>query len=349
MSIYKRGNTYWLNVAGSDGRQIRVSAKTSDRQAAVRKEAELRVKLGLQVQFFDIAGASTSSVTFGQLADEFLKHQAALGRRSVKSFFAVYVRQLRGWFKGQRLADITPRMVERYRAERLSQTGISTANRSIAVLRRALGLAVRWGYIERNPVVGLDPLKEGRRVYRVLTPAEQAAYLSACRPDFKTFAWLALRTGMRRGELQDLRVRDVDTWRSLVSLPQTKAGVARHIPVLPKVAMVLGDLQTGKKPESLLLVDQRGEAWTHTVLRRCHANAARQAGVRQFRFHDLRHTFASDLLASNAPMHIVQALLGHASMKTTEIYAHLAPAQVREALKAFESFLAVNNTASDTI
>jgi integrase len=350
MSIYKRGRIWWLNVAGPDGRMTRKTAKTTDRSEALQLEAALRLELQAAAPIFDIAGASRkNTIGFDRLMDEFLEHQAALGRRSYKSFFEVHVRNLRTHFKDIKLEDIDTRAVERYRAQRIRESSVATANRCVAVLRRALNLAIRWNYLDRNPAKGMDPLKEARKIERTLTPDQQSAYLSACLPGFRNFAWLALRTGMRRGELQGLRVRDVDSWRSRVSLPMTKTGSSRHIPVLPKVLKTLEDLAVGKEPEALLLTDVNGRPWTHTMLRRRHKQAVRDARLPWFRFHDLRHTFASDLLASGSPLHVVQRLLGHASVKTTEIYAHLAQEHVHEALREYGSYMSSNITIDSTL
>lgn len=350
MSIYKRGRTWWLHVAGPDGRMIRKSAKTGDRTEAVQLEAALRLEVLASAPVFDIAGASRKkAIGFNRLMDEFLEHQAALGRRSYKSFFEVHVRNLRAHFKDTPILDIDTRAVERYRAQRISETSVAMANRCVAVLRRAFNLAIRWDYLDRNPAKGLDPLREPRKIERVLNPTEQAAYLSACLPGYQVFAWVALRTGMRRGELQGLRVGDVDSWRSRVSLPMTKAGSSRHIPILPKVLKTLEALAQGKESSALLLTDVNGRPWTHTMLRRRHRQAVRDARLKWFRFHDLRHTFASDLLASGSPLHVVQRLLGHASVKTTEIYAHLAQEHVHEALRTYGSYMSDNITSDSTL
>lgn len=345
MSIYKRGKFYWLNVVDQSGRQIRQSAETVDRKVALKLEAQLRVTLGTAAEVFDIDSASVTSITFAQLMDEFLIYQAATKKRSLSSFFTVYVKELKAWFADIPLSGLNVKLVERYRAERLASTSPATTNRSIAVLRRAMNLAIRWGYIEKNPATHLDRIKEPSKIFRVLGQTEQQAYLGACSSDeYRFFSWLALRTGMRRGELQDLRARDIDPGRSMLSLPMTKGGTSRHIPILPKVYRELQELAATRKPSDFLLQDERGKPWSHTVLRRRHANALRDARLPAFRFHDLRHTYASDLLASGAQMHVVQHQLGHASIKTTEIYAHLNQDQAHQALAVYGRFLGSDNT-----
>lgn len=350
MSIYKRGNVYWLNVSDKAGRQVRRSAKTADRKEAIRLESALRLEIHQTVPVLDIAGASKKpSIGFDRLMDEFLEHQRSIGRRSMHTYFGSHSKQARLWFKNVDIAEIDTRMVERFRSERISVSSVATGNRYVALLRRAFNLAIRWGYLDRNPAKGLDYLKEPKRVERVLTHKEQAEYLAACAPGFRTFAWLALRTGMRRGELQGLRVGDIDSWRSRISIPISKAGSSRHIPVMPRVIEALGRLAQGKRPEDLLLTDVNGRPWTHTMMRRRHRQAVRRSGLPWFRFHDLRHTFASDMLASGAQLTVIQKILGHASIKTTQIYAHLVPKFLESELKNYGSYVSDNNTVKDTI
>jgi integrase len=331
MSIYLRGDTYWLNVSGPDRRQVRVSAHTRNPREAQLLENELRLKLwAASVPVIDITGASASpaSMLFEQLAEEFQNYQTAIGRKSAGRFFRIQIGLLKTEFKGLKLSDLDMKKIEAYRLQKLAKTSAATANRSISVLRRMLTLAVRWGYLDRNPAAGLERLKAETPPHRVLTPAEQDAYLRACRDDFRLFAWVLLHTGMRRGELSGLKAREVDSWRSQFTLPTSKSGKVRHIPVPPKVMEALGKRLGSLQPADLVFVDQRGCPWTDTVVRRCHANAVKDARLEWFRIHDLRHTFAMDFLASCGDVHLVQSVLGHSSVKVTEHY--LSRSMVRE-------------------
>ncbi len=333
MTVYKRPGTknFLLDVTGANGQRIRRSSGTSDLQEARRREASLLLKLGSPVS--DITASNLS-----ELVRQFIEYQKGVGARSWKGFFQVQTRAFQKWLGDDvPISSITIRDLQRYQSHRATSASPSTSNRSVMVLHRMFNMAVEWGMLESNPARGIKTLREPGGHERFLNHAEQRALLEACQEPFRSLVFVALRTGMRRGELLSLRSRDVDLGRSLITLPMTKRGTPRHIHLLPQVRDVLARLSAQQTdPLARLFISSKGTPYSLDGLKDNLRRALRRAGVAKTRFHDLRHTFASDALAAGVSLAVLRDFLGHSTVKTTERYAHLADEQIRTAVQLME-------------
>ena len=240
-------------------------------------------------------------------------------------------------FTERRLSEIRALDVRRYIRERQrAGAAASTINKEIGLLSRA----VRWanrelGMALQNPVEGLKQREPEGRV-RWLTQRQAAALVAAAGllgaraahlPDVIT---LALHTGMRKGELLGLEWARVDEAHHLVYLEaqHTKSARRRSIPLNgPAWAALERRRAVGAGPLVFGGVKD---------VKRSFAHACQLAGITDFRFHDLRHTFASWLVQAGVPLTEVRDLLGHASIEMTERYAHLAPERLRRAVGRLE-------------
>ena len=138
---------------------------------------------------------------------------------------------------------------------------------------------------------------------------------------------MALNTGLRSGELTSLRWKDIDLRFSLLTVraDEAKSGKARHILLNDEAQRVFRDWQPDEAPSSAL-VFPGGEAQSPLVdIKTCWKPLLLTAQITQFLFHDLRHTFASKLVMAGVDLNTVRELLGHAGIKMTLRYAHLAP------------------------
>jgi integrase len=163
------------------------------------------------------------------------------------------------------------------------------------------------------------------------------ALLKACddlrtySPHLKPLLQVALFTGMRRGELLGL------TWEQIrhgfIYLRETKSGKARQIPIGADAATVLAGLRKKNHLASpFVFADSQGKRFYEA--KRSFASACRRVGVEDFRFHDLRRTFASHLVMTGIGLKAVQELLGHADLTMTMRYAHLSQGHLQEAVAA---------------
>ncbi|MEW5763314.1 MAG: tyrosine-type recombinase/integrase [Bacillota bacterium] len=229
-----------------------------------------------------------------------------------------------------------------------------TCLRLFATLRCALRWAAKRKLIGTNPAEDVEPPAVPRREVRVWTEEEAAAFLAAAaRTEKFALFRVALATGMRLGELLALRWDDVDFDAGAIQVRRTMAdrcmvgGVVfqepksaasvRRIPLDPGTVQVLREhkrkqaavrLKAGEawQDYGLVFCTKNGTPYTHSDVRRVMRSAAKKAGVRRIRFHDIRHTHASLLLRRGVHPKVVAERLGHASVKTTlDTYSHLLP------------------------
>jgi len=253
--------------------------------------------------------------------------------------------------------------LESWRRDRLKE-GVkpNTVNRQIDTLRAALRKGVEWGVITTHPLAGLKRLKvdDDERV-RFLTPAEEnrlrdallkretrlrdardrfnawreqrrKATLPARTEEFadhlRPLVLMALNTGLRRGELFSLSWSDIDLDGAMLTVraAAAKSGDSRRIPLNNEAAGVLRGWKKQAKPASAdALVFPGAEGVRLNNVNKAWATAAKLAKLVDFRFHDLRHSFASKLVQRGVDLNTVRALMGHADLKMTLRYSHLAP------------------------
>jgi integrase len=263
------------------------------------------------------------------------------------------------WWKGElgayTLADVTPAKIVEARDKLARSTkrdgstfSPSTVVRYMAPLSHAFGIAVReWGWLDDSPMrkVERPPEPDGR--VRFLADEERTALLSACaeskNPWLYTVVLLALSTGMRKGELTNLRWPDVDLPNRRITLRETKNGEIRVVPLagsaleLMKAHAKVRRLDTdlvfpapARPPQAVKPMDFRA-AWEA---------AMKRAEIADFHFHDLRHTTASYLAMNGASLAEIAEVLGHKTLAMVRRYAHLSEAHTADVVERMnERFL----------
>jgi len=275
--------------------------------------------------------------------------------RRLRADFAAWLDEPLGAFNSWRM--------ESWRRDRLKAgTEAATINRQLVTLKAALAKAVAWGVISTHPLAGLKPLKvDDDERTRFLTPDEESrlrAALAKRESELRAArdrgnAWraergktlrparsaqfvdhltplvlLALNTGLRRGELFALRWSDVDLEHAMLTVRSaaSKSGDSRRIPLNTEAASVLkGWKKQAENPDAEALVFPGEGGKRLDNINKSWRTAVKLARVSGFRFHDLRHTFASKLVQKGVDLNTVRALLGHADLTMTLRYSHLAP------------------------
>jgi integrase len=263
---------------------------------------------------------------------------------------------LLGWWKEKlgayTLAQCTPALIAEYRDRLLSEnTGTkdaprhrspATANRFLSALSKAFSDAVReWHWLHENPLSRVAKERESQGRVRYLSDEERERLLEACRkselPELYLIVLLALTTGMRRGEILGIRWPDVDLDRRLIVLNKTKNHDRRSVPIVPEVLELLKahgkvrrldtDMLFPSKPRKQkqpatpeAKPEEQGALWFDEYW----YAALGKAKVKDFRFHDLRHTAASYLAMSGATVPEIAAVLGHRTLQMVKRYAHLS-------------------------
>ena len=164
---------------------------------------------------------------------------------------------------------------------------------------------------------------------RYLEEEEIKKLYKTCAEHLKPIVIVALNTGMRKEEILSLKSKDVDFRSRIISILDTKNGESRELPMNDIVYRTL--LAVEKLPDSRwVFCKKNGERYGN--IRKAFEGARKRAGIVDFRFHDLRHTFASHLVMAGVDLRTVQELLGHKSFEMTLRYAHLSPEHKKAAL-----------------
>jgi integrase len=230
----------------------------------------------------------------------------------------------------KQLAEITPWLIEKYRFTRQRQgIAASTLNRDVAALKGVLGKAEAWGTVAESPLKGLSMAKVDQPgVARFLSSDEERRLLAALpqAPAYlRAMVAVSLHTGLRRGELFALEWRDIELERRSLAVrgETSKSRRTRHVPLNEVAYKTLTEWKGRDSPEGLVFPGRHGERLDNT--RKSFASLLKAADIQAFRWHDMRHHFASKLVMAGVDLTTVQELLGHQDPKVTLIYAHLSP------------------------
>lgn len=236
-------------------------------------------------------------------------------------------------------------VLDRYRITRQQEgVGPATINREMATLKHALTKAVSWKLIKktiREDLREMGKLKEPGGRLRFLSHEEAAELLEGCRGMFKTLVTVALHTGMRRGEILSLKWDAVDILHGFIQVSQSKNGQPRTIPMNDTVKRALTGLRT-RVDVPWVFHDEEGKQLPNT--RKRFELACKRAGIINFHFHDLRHTFASWLVMGGVPLPTVSELMGHQSIAMTMRYTHLSPKHRLGAVQSLDKNLTIEGS-----
>jgi len=326
MAVFFRNGNWWIDTY-IKGKRIRRKIGP-DKRTAELVEKDLKVKAA-KGEYLGIV--EERKIRFEDFAKEFLEWSEAnkaprtydADRRLVERFL------LRLW-GGKYLANIRAKDVETFKTLRLGTLKPRSVNRELGTLRSMFTRAVAWQYIKDHPMKSVKELKYQKRTPAFLTLEQVDKLLEACEhPLLRLFVLLAAYTGMRRSEIEDLKWSDVDFGRKEIRVQEdTKNNEYRVIPI---GGLVEEALRRAYSPfQEYVLSQENGRPYRNISKR--FREVIKAVDVPTIRIHDLRHTFASNLVMGGIPLNVVQELLGHRDIKTTMIYAHLAPNAKRAAI-----------------
>ena len=284
---------------------------------------------------------------FERFAAEFLRSYAKANNKPSEFYSKTNILRLHliPFFGKMTLDCISNKNVEIYKAEKL-RAGFApkTVNNQLTVLGRCIRIARSWQHIQSIPEIKLLRLPildhfflTYEQAGRLIEAADAGLWRAMCT--------LALRTGLRLGELRALRWDDVDlpgkklvvrraAWNNIVGSP--KSGKSREIPLTTDSVLALSGLEW--QSCSYVFAGSNGELLTKESTKRPLWRACARAGFdRRIGWHALRHSFASHLVMRGAPLKAVQELLGHADIKMTMRYAHLTPNARQDAVALLDS------------
>jgi integrase len=335
MSLYQRGKSWYYDFMYRGERYrgcIGSVSKTIAKEIMAKKKAEA-------VEGRYELPSKRPSPRLDEFATEYFDYyQANRKPQSVQRHKTAY-RALQPTFGHQRLTDISPLNIERYKRQQQG-AGVSgvTINRELAFLKNLFSKAVEWGKVAENPVKKVRLYREDNARTRFLREEEEVSLLANCGPQLKPLVVTALHTGFRASELRSLIWQDVDFRRQTVTVRAgyAKNGEARSVPMNQVLTATLKAVNLQKIEGDRVFSNRQGTAYRS--FRTAFERAVRKAGIKDFKFHDLRHTFASRLVMAGVDLPTVKELLGHKDIKMTLRYAHLSSDHKQAAVRKLEQF-----------
>jgi integrase len=363
-SIYNRDGVIYARVTFIDSIGKR---KQKWRRADSRTHARELIKQMLRdlddhgPEFFDY-----ERMTFADLAEhykmtylippQYVDERKVAGRRDWRRFRQI-LEVLTSHFGKRCLSSIAYSDIDQFRIIRLNtktkrgtQRAIATVHRELALLRRVLNVAVRNGWMIRNPFNSGESLihtSDERARERILTIEEEDRLLAACsgpRAHIRPIVIAALDTGMRIGEILKLTWDDIDFENQIITVRafNTKTMRTRYVAMTPRLFSALSDVYESSTKDSTApafgVVDTIKTAFN---------TARRLAGVADVRIHDLRHTAATRLVQGHLPLSEVGRILGHTQANTTFRYVNANIETARRAADALASFREDKGLASE--
>jgi integrase len=295
-----------------------------------------------------IYGAKPEATSFEAFARKWLDTDSP--QKKSKGRDREIVAMLTVEWKGRALAEITPQMIDAYKARRCATRAPATVNKELQVIKRLFKIAHRWGTIAANPATHVEKLRVSNTRVRFLEPDEMER-LEAKIPEWlQPIVAFARFTGARRGEILSLTWNDVDMKRETITFRETKNGHDGTIEMNARARQVLeslpAPLSRSQRVFPPVKIEKLRKAWL-TACRK--ARIGQECGCSKsttdgkpakaclvcggsgidvdFRFHDLRHQAATDLLTEGAELNDVRAYLRHGSMAMTLRYGHLVKAR----------------------
>ncbi len=333
LTLFKRQTGVYYIVYDENGKRRWKSTGTKRKNEAIK----------VLTDFQKLTTPRPIHRTLVEFIEEHKKYAEAIYAKKTRQLYDGSLQQFHAIVGNRYLTSYTERDVDTFKITRKEQVSITTVNIELRMLRAAFNTAAKWKYLEENPFKGV-------RFFQL--PDKEPPYLS--REEFQKLLklisenWLrdvvitAAMTGMRRGEIINLRWEDVNLKTRTIVVQsstryRTKYGKRRLIPINDVVFQILQKRQEKVKSEYVFTLRGRqisGDWFSHRLKEYMNKlNSPKKLNV-----HSLRHTFASWLVQSGVSIYEVQKLLGHSDIKVTQVYSHLAPHELHNVVSKINFF-----------
>ena len=333
MAIYQRGKQWWIEYRYKNVRYR--EAIGPDEKLAEDVLAQRRVEIR-ENRFFPGKVKEPEPVKFHEFAKQYVKWSIENKKPSARLRELSIMRSLDREFAEKDLHKITPFDIEVWKVKRKKEVKPGTVNRELVVLKGFFTMAVKWGKCKEHPAREVKLFKGETQRLRYLMPEEVQELILNCTDFLKPIVTVAVHTGMRKMELLSLQRNQVNFEQGTITLTDTKNSQRRDIPMNETVKETLKTIR-GEGP--FFIASERKKEKPYYWIDTSFHQALEKAEIEDFHFHDLRHTFASNLVMAGEDLNTVGELLGHKDLKMTKRYAHLSPKFKKRAVNVLDEIL----------
>ncbi len=312
------------------GKRRRVSLHTKNNQVAIMKAAKLAD---------DKDALKSGKVPFEAFFIRFMEYLQATRKKGTITHYMHAFDMLKKFRPIKYLDDITPSLLDEiaiHEKAKIKSTNAPGLNRRIRALKTAMRQAEFWDLIPPQNWRKVSQFKEKRGRVDFYTPEEIKQMLMYL-PSYRLVILLGCQAGLRRGEMANLKWQDVDFKNNQIYIPPNKTENYRYVPLATDLKKELEKQQ--KKAKTEFVLEALGECprnsnyfLTAAFKKALKDSPFNRKGKGIGSLHILRHTFASHLVQAGVDLYKVSKLLGHQSIQMTEIYAHLAPQDLKSAV-----------------
>lgn len=321
--IYQRGKTWYIRYRDQNGKPR--AERVGPSKALALKVIEKRRTEVAERRFFPASNVCIDELINDAIAEA--KRNHAIKKLKKRTWYRYDV--LGEWFKGRKASSLKPEEIDKKMAEHCQTP--ANFNRYRNSLSHVYRLAMQNGKVNENPARAIKLKDENNTRVRFLEPEEEMALHEAIRklhPTREAEVDLALYTGMRWSEQYNLTWAQVDCKRNEITLLHTKSGRKQYVRINKAARAALEKLRAGTRNSEFVCPD-RGynfhQTWWDEVIT--------AAKIKNFHWHDLRHTFASRLVMAGTDIYTVSKLLRHGNVATTQRYAHLTDTHLQQAVE----------------
>ena len=337
MGVYKKNNRWYIDYYLPNGKRKReaVSIEGVDPFMINREDAKKALSIRraeIAQGKFDIA-QTKKPLSFKKLAERYLEYSKTNKKAWQRD--EQTLKHLAYFFKGKTLQQITSWQIEKYKSERRKIVKPSTVNRELDTLRHMLNKAVTWNILDQSPYKGIKHFRVNNANLRILSGSEFSHLYEAASIQLKPILLTAYTTGMRLGEILNLKWDDVNFKDEYILVRDSKNYESRIIAIHPTLAETLDKLRS--QSESDYVFEGR------KTVKRAWQKALRLSGIPRCRFHDLRHTFASNLAMNGVDLVTIAELMGHKDLSMTKRYSHPSPPHKKRAIHKLNFHLHENS------
>ena len=336
MAIRKRGKTWQIDYIDITGKRVRKSGFRT------KIEAEHSLSLAKINRNKGITNIINREITIKTASEYFLSKYAKLqcAKHTFDEYERIVLKSIIPFFYNMKVADLSKIHVEEYRDYLIYKKNLAntTVNKHLFVLSTIIEKQVENGYIFINVVKKVNKLSATESPAKALNDDEINILLSTAKsemPDFYPIVLLALNTGLRRGEIVALKWENIDlknnkinvkhsAYNGVLTKPKTKSSY-RTLEIPSNLHNVLVKLKLKSYDNEFVFTNLNGNMLDpHKISSKLFPKLIKLSKLEHYRFHDLRHTFGSQLVCNGVNIKYVQVQMGHSKIKTTlDIYGHL--------------------------